>query len=250
MAPRIFFVGDAVGHPVQPLNSVLAGCWGVVDVARGLLFALLEYQHRAYRPRLLAQQVDDVVLGDVGDDPRLLADKVTDMLLDYVEQSRARRLVFSPKSTIVATTLDLVRRVERGLRRHGVVEFTAKVSVRDVGLDFGGGRRRTVAVRNARLAKCSGRLRQIATLSRAYAPASKLSSSGAVPAALYGEEAMGLPAAFLQQLQNKMIMAAGMDPSGRLSRRDVRSRVRPQDGPLAHLPPSHPAVVLRRLPQG
>ena len=112
----------------------------------------------------------------------------------------------------MATSLDLARMVERGFRQRGIVEFTAKTSVRDVGLDFGGGRRRTVVVRNARLAKCSGRLRQIGILSRSYAPASRLSSSGAVPAALYGEETMGLPAALLEKLENQMIMAAGMDP--------------------------------------
>ena len=52
----------------------------------------------------------------------------------------------------------------------------------------------------------------LAILSRAYAPSRKLASSGAVPVALYGEEAMGLPAAFLTSLQNQMIAAAGMDP--------------------------------------
>ena len=98
----------------------------------------------------MGQQVDDIVLGDVGEPPHALAEKVTSMLADYVLFSQARRFAFSSKSTIVASSLDLARKVERGLRRRGILEFTAKTSVRDVGLEFGGGRHRAVAVRNAR----------------------------------------------------------------------------------------------------
>ena len=107
---------------------------GGLDVARALLHALLEFQHRAFLPRIIGQQVEDIVLGDVGENADNLVDKVTDMLASYVLQSQARRLVFSPKSTIVGTTLALARRVERGLRNRGILEFTAKVAVRDVGL--------------------------------------------------------------------------------------------------------------------
>ena len=72
--------------------------------------------------------MDDIVLGDVGEDADGLVEKVTDMLANYVVQSQARRLVFSPKSTIVGTTLALARRVERGFRSRGILEFTAKVA--------------------------------------------------------------------------------------------------------------------------
>ena len=153
-----------------------------------------------------------MVLGDVDPDPQALVERVADMLQHYVEQAQARKLIFSPKSTIVGTTLGLARRVEQSLRRRGVLEFVAKTSVRDVGLDFGGGRRRTVLVRNARLAKAGGRMKQIAILSRASFVSRKLATSGAVPVALYGEEAMGLPSSFLLSLQSQMVVAAGMDP--------------------------------------
>ena len=67
-------------------------------------------------------------------------------------------------------------------------------------------------MRNSRLAKAGGRMKQVAILSKASFDARKLASSGAIPAALYGEEAMGLPASFLSSLQNQMISASGMDP--------------------------------------
>ena len=62
-APRFFVVVDAAGPWVQPANSVLAGCFAGVDMARMLLHALLDYQHRQFRPRELAEQVDDVAAG-------------------------------------------------------------------------------------------------------------------------------------------------------------------------------------------
>lgn len=76
---------------------------------------------------------------------------------------------FSTKSTIVGSALPLARKVESRLRRRGVVEFRASPTVRDVGLDFEGGGRRTVVVRDDRTAKATERLRHIATLSRAFA---------------------------------------------------------------------------------
>ena len=47
--PRLFVVNDAVSLPVHPMgNSILAGCFSGGDMARSVLYALLEFQRRAY----------------------------------------------------------------------------------------------------------------------------------------------------------------------------------------------------------
>ena len=64
-APRLFLVGNAASRWVQPDNSLVAGCFSGVDLAKLLFYAVLDQAHRQHRPEILGQHVDDAALGVV-----------------------------------------------------------------------------------------------------------------------------------------------------------------------------------------
>ena len=65
-SPRLSLVGDAASRWVHPDNSLVAGCFSGVDLAKLLLYAVLDQVHRQHLPELLGQHVDDVAMGVVG----------------------------------------------------------------------------------------------------------------------------------------------------------------------------------------
>ena len=88
--PRIFIVGDAISRPAFPRgNSVIAGCFAGVDMARVLLYHRLQHQHDTYVPKVIAEQVDDVVLGEVDHSRKVLVGKVVNVLKDFVFDAKA-----------------------------------------------------------------------------------------------------------------------------------------------------------------
>ena len=60
------------------------------------------------------------------------------------------------KPKTVASIFSLAKKIAAGLKKAGISNFSASVSVKDLGVDFAGGRRRTVLVRNSRLKKSAG----------------------------------------------------------------------------------------------
>ena len=145
-------VGDAVAAPISPSLSIIAGCFTGVDLARSLLYAILQHQHDSYRPRILDEQVDDLVLGDAGWIKSKVVRRMTTMVKDFVQQATALGLVFAPgKNKIVAGSVVVAKEIEAGLRKAGITHFVAAKHVRDVGVGFGGGVTRSMAVMKERL---------------------------------------------------------------------------------------------------
>ncbi len=171
---------------VIPTSGILAGCFQGTDLARAILYGIVEHLHLRYRPRTLGQVVDDIAIGHASKDPRHAVNVITDVVECFVLRSRAKRLVFAVGTpAIVGSTMGLARAVVAKLRARGIDEFVAEPFTRDIGLDFGGGRRRAVGVARARLLKSKRRLEVISGLGWR---ARKLAPVGRYPLAAGGRK--------------------------------------------------------------
>ena len=159
----------------------------------------------------MGQFVDDVVLSEASGNESQLAFRITDMVADFANMSKTAKFSFSSgKPKIVASSFSLAKKIAAGLKKAGISNFSASVSVKDLGVDFAGGRRRTVLVRNSRLKKALVRLKAIKGMAQTNYTAKKLATTGAMPQALWDSSATGLPMSEILPLQRAFAGATGI----------------------------------------
>ena len=211
MAPRTLHVGGAVSDAIFPSNGFLAGCWQATEFARIMLYGLLDHMQLNYRPLEIGEVVDDVVLGKAAPTEKGLIDQLTDMAVTFHELSEQHKFPFSPgKVKIVASTLRIANQVQERLEAKGITIFKAARAVKDLGVDHGGGKSRSVVVRDARVQKAKGTFGKATQLAKVDSRAMKLGTTGAIPQAFYGASAYGIPAAILKGLRLDMATTCGV----------------------------------------
>ena len=78
-APRMIVVGDAASRWLVPDNSLVAGCFSGVDLAKLLLYPVLDHVHN-HKPNLRMSQIGVWCSGANKDSQRsrtILGDKIT-----------------------------------------------------------------------------------------------------------------------------------------------------------------------------
>ena len=211
VAPRMIRVNGVISDPIMPANGALAGCYQATEFARLLLYGIMDKLHADFLPDQLGQIVDDVVFGATRETSKELVTTMVDMARTFVKKVNILKLPFSRgKAKLVCSKMADARAIEAALRSQGYDIFQAALKVRDVGVDFGGGRRRATAVRNIRFEKAHRRLGRTARLAKVNFKASKLAITGAMPQAFFGASAYGLPMAVLWRMRSQVARASGL----------------------------------------
>ena len=111
-------------------------------------------------------------------------------------------LLISPKSTICCSNVKSEALLRRGLLELGIsVGVTRRT--RDLGVDTGGGSRRSVGVMRKRLCKAAKRSRRLAVIRRHTKKASSLHSTNIWPCASFGAAGMGIAPSTMQGIRTR-----------------------------------------------
>ena len=112
------------------------------------------------------------------------------------------------KCGILGTDRTQFLAAQRHLKHEGI-SFPVVRTIRDLGLDAGGGNQRSVAVLRKRIGGAKGRVGRIRILSRHDRRAAKFFATNARPAAVWGSTASGMSRRMLASMRTMAARATG-----------------------------------------
>jgi len=110
------------------------------------------------------------------------------------------------KSVIVLSDMVAARRLQRLLRGRGI-QVNVATNVRDVGVGYAAGRRRTMKVQRNRRKEAAAKTKRTGTLVKACKAARKLLATGSWPKASWGHQASGIAPAAMRQIRGSFANA-------------------------------------------
>ena len=208
LCPRRLKVGAHHSDVILVDGSLMAGCVAANSCAKTVLFALLRDIH-AQLPASIQQFVDDLAQRVEGTADHVV--RVTVEATKAVVSGLAAEgfSVAANKCGILGPNHKLCVKAQRKLSRAGI-DIPVVRAIRDLGLDAGGGKRRSVVVLRGRAAAARGRITRIRLLSRRIRRAGKLFLTNARPAAVWGSSASGMSRRMLASLRTDAARATGV----------------------------------------
>jgi hypothetical protein len=209
MAPRAVRAGDAVSIIVENSRGIIAGCSQSNAFARAFLHETLQLSYArqciAREKQFVRQFVDDIrqtiavqplatsaIAQGIEDTGATSAQATADAGLQLASNLAGLKCKISKETTIVASNNTIAKQVQAKYRMHGITAAVAHHS-KDLGVATTAGSQRCAAIVARRFATARRRTQKIQILAKAVPKASRLYNTGAMPQALYGYEAFGLP---------------------------------------------------------
>jgi len=205
-APRVLNCGGCWGRTLPSTGrSMLAGCTYATSMARARIIRVRRELPRD-RNHVVFQQVDDLTQM-ISDESQLgayrSAASLGCMLADGLVQDGYR---VSSKSTVIASSRDLARRVATHLKAKGhPVKIAA--SADDVGVTTAVTGKRAVTAQRARIKATATRAKRVGTLAQNSWKAAKMHNSGCVPAMKYAGHAQGFAPGAIKEMRTVAVAA-------------------------------------------
>ena len=198
-APRTIRADGCYSTPVIIYNSITQGCARAIDMARGMLYELLDQMHIQHPRTSIREWVDDLhqrVQGTLA----FVTKELTTTANQLVQGLHRLNLNISNKSTLVCTHKEITTAVQKTLWDQHRLRIGSSHTGRDLGIDNSVGRRRrtpTTAQRKTKARLKNPRVKRIAALG---GPGLKLHHTSTQPQFNYGHQALGMAPTTLQQL--------------------------------------------------
>ena len=208
LCPRRLKVGGHHSDLILVDGSLMAGCVAANSCAKTVLFALLRDIH-AQVPASIQQYVDDLAQRVEGTAADVLAVTVQATCAVVAGLNSEGFAVAQNKCGILGPNRKLCIAVQGKLSAAGI-DLPVVNAIRDLGIDAGGGKRRSIAVLKGRVAAAKGRIGRIRMLSRRDKRAGKLFMTNARPAAIWESSASGLSRRMLASLRTDAAKATGV----------------------------------------
>ena len=216
VAPRCLVLGGVASCILYPNRSIIAGCSHSNFFARLPIRPHIARMASEAKPPLLkvATFVDDVSQTSRGSLSQI-ANAAIRAAVSFCISMGTLGLKVSSKSVIVSSQPRLARAVALQLRKTQGVAVTVAETGRDLGIVNNPSKRRSTIIQDSRIAKASRKFRRIARLAKGVRSARKLSTTGAVPQAVWGLGAVGLAPSTVKRLRTELAISTGISAAGR-----------------------------------
>ena len=213
LSPRFCSAGGHASEAVEIFGTIAPGCGQAVSMTRPLLHAILDWAGKADPLATLEAFVDDLVLAVVAPTTKRVAATTVTMGRTLWQRLAAIGCVVSrSKSQVVCSSKDMQRALQQ--RMDGDLwRVQVHMRARDLGVDMGAGRQRTVRILRTRFSKFQKRVARLRRMARASHRARALYHQ-AQPQATWGQEVMGLSPTMLQALRRSAVRATGLNIVG------------------------------------
>ena len=212
--PRCVIVDGVATSVVRAvMHGVIAGCAHATALMRLALLESLDTTQKEWPLVQLTVVVDDTQVQAVGPE-RLVEQVVQGAARTFCDHARscARLVVHPGKLNVVASATPLQQAIQRAVG----AKASKAVSVRNLGVDFSGGRQCTrKQVQERRMQKAKKKLPFLKRLRQAGARVDRLVRTGLIPAMVWGCEVNGLSARCLLKARRMARAAARSATRGR-----------------------------------
>ena len=157
--------------------------------------------HRDYRPCQIQSFVDDIPQMHTGHE-EVIANQATEQALDLVARLQGEGFQISAKSTVVASSTKLAKRIVDELAKQGVKLTVADVGW-DLGVDFAAGARRRITLQRSRFAKVQRGTNVVLKMSHTLKETRKLELTAIKPRA-WGVAAQGCSPSMAKALRSNI----------------------------------------------
>ena len=172
-APRTIRAGQCYTTPLHIFTSITQGCSRAIDMARGMVYSLLEDMHIQH-PRINIREWVDDLHHRVQGTATFVKQELVTSAQRLVTGLRRLNLTISTKSTVVTTHKDITEIVTQTLQRTHNLTLGHSLTGRDLGLDNAVGTRRRTGTTAQRKQKARLRHVRISKIARLGGPGIKL----------------------------------------------------------------------------
>ena len=166
-------------------------------------------------PRLrIGTFVDDVAQIASGSRKQVM-DTTARAAIAFCAGVRSIHLKVSDKTVIVSSDPRISAVVSKVVKRYSNFSMRVAGAARDLGVLNNPQRRRNTSLQSSRLAKGAARFARISPLARTVRAARRLSSTGALPQAVWGASTLGMSPSVLSALVRQVAAATGIQAAGR-----------------------------------
>ena len=235
-APRILQMSGISSMAMKPFRSILQGCFHSGFIARMITHFPVERIYKEQRdegfrrPATTHTFVDDVSQFNLGT-ARTVLRTLVHAGVSLVGSFRVLKLAVSPKSVVLSTSTTLAKSISNMIYTYTGHRLPIKRSARDLGVLNSIAPTRRTAVITSRFNKAKARMNRIAPLSRKVRGARILTSTGAIPSALWGHQAIGVAPRQLQELRSAAATAAAIGGAGRCTTTAIALSLGPDKDP-------------------
>ena len=201
LAVRLATQNNAVGQPIYPTRSLVAGCGSANNYARLTLYPLLDHIARKWQFVQAREWVDDVVLR-MEASSMTIARNLPNTIAHFYHGVTNLELHMSPKSVLTASDRGLRLAILDEVKREKVILKGAD-SAPDLGVQRGS-KRRVRGKHVGRMAAGGRRGTRIARLvkgTKSATVAKKLMRTGAIPSTGYDGKVHGYPPSDLTKIR-------------------------------------------------
>ena len=220
LAPRCLLLNGVASCIILPSRSIIAGCSHSNYFARMPMEVPIERMlAEAPGPRpspalRVSTFVDDVAQSSRGSIARV-ADVSIRAAIAFCSSVKTLGLKVSAKSVVVASDPKLAKAIAGQILKFQGVRVIAASSGRDLGVVNNPTNTRRVALHKQRLDKATKKLKRISSLAKGVRAARRLTTTGALPQALWGAGVVGLPPTVVKALRTSTAASSGITAAGR-----------------------------------
>ena len=235
-APRVLCMAGASSMAMVPSRSVLQGCFHSKFLASMITYYPVDRIHREQRedghrrPAITHTFVDDVSQFNIGS-PRVVLRTLAHAGVSIVGSFRALNLTISSKSVVLSTSKALAAAIAKIIYTYTAHKLPVKASARDLGVLHSTARVRRTGVLDQRFTKAISRLKRIAPLAKRVRSARILTSTGALPQALWGHQSLGVAPSALRRLRAAAAVSTAIGGAGRCTSTAIALSLGPDRGP-------------------
>ena len=216
VAPRCMILNGVASCIIYPNRSIIAGCSHSNYFARMPIKVPIERMAlEAPAPILkVATFVDDVSQTSRGSIAQI-ASAAVKAAISFCTSMRHIGLQISSKTVVVSSQPRLARALAAQIRKHQGISVVVANTGRDLGVVNNPTRRRSTILQDSRIGKAKRKLRRVARYTKAVRSARRLTTTGAMPQALWGLGAVGLAPTTIKSLRTDMAISTGISATGR-----------------------------------
>ena len=214
LAPRTLRCHGAYSQIITVSNSIIQGCTQSNTFGRIILFQILNDLHYAIPNVLLGEHVDDLRHRTEGCNvEQAIGDSVA-ATIKLIDDIKAIGLeVAENKCHVVATRPKDAERVVSALAGNGI-NFTAEISVRDLGVDAGLGNRRFTATMDKRMIKGAVRAKRAGVIHKFTKKKGTMWNTSVLPTIGYGGASFGISPTRIKKLRTIAVHSSGVYHNG------------------------------------
>ena len=201
MAARALTVKPATARPVRSGRGILAGCSSSTSCARAYTCRAVQRVQACHRQVRTSQHVDDIPqLATHSTESGVVVNLVSAAADMHEEFTRLKLTTNATKTTVVASTRRLARKVQRLLASRGI-DVAVDMAAADVGAVASGGSRRSVSVWRIREAAVRKKAPVAGRFARRGRRARQLWATNVMPSAMYGSSSQGVAPSMVRRLR-------------------------------------------------